>query len=85
MNEKSFNAWLSKARNECPPPVHVAGRVLQDIRGLPLERPSDRTLLFFTGLAAAAAVVVAALSFQAWVVLQDPLASFFCSLTLVMS
>lgn len=85
MNDfEAFDSLVSRARKEQPPPVHVTPRVLHDLQSISLQKQEQKTLLFLSGVALAAACLIAAFSFQFWAVLSDPLAGFFSPMNMVM-
>ena len=68
-----------QARREQPPKLHVAAGVLAVLR-VPQPLLPIRPLAYVTIGAAAAAILVLALSIQAWTGGTDPLATLFPSL-----
>jgi len=75
---KRFEAWARRARREAPPGVHVADAVLGRLRRMspPVEAGPPPAAWLAFGLAAAAALVMAVVGFEAWRVVSDPLSGW---------
>jgi hypothetical protein len=74
---KKFAELAARGRAALAPPVDVTASVLADLRAVRPIEPVDRTMLVFSGLAMAAAVVVSAWGLDLWSTLSDPLAGLF--------
>ena len=83
MNEHEFLQRLSSAaRGDGPPAVNVVDQVMGGIASA-RPRAVDPVLGRFAVVACVAAAVVAALAFQSWMNLEDPLATLANSINMV--
>lgn len=80
-----FDQYAASARNDAPPLVDVTDAVMREIRTVSsAQHHQTRVLYAMATLAAAAAIVVAVVSFNVYERMTDPLVSVLVASTRIM-
>ena len=79
-----FETLAARAHDETGPCIDVTAGVLDDLRRGAVTPAADWPLCLFSGLSAAAAVMVLVMAIQSWTAAVDPLSGLFDTLTMVM-
>jgi hypothetical protein len=76
-NLGQFDEWVSAARNDGPPSVDVAAKVVRTIERIPPRATVERPAIAIAATALIAASVAMVIAWQSWRIVHDPLVQWF--------